>query len=147
MILIHKCPNCEISHEQNCVPSNDSKEDNLCADCEEKGYQKYFVSWLDSYNTHNHAEYMEREYVTNFAINKRGLKSIKESFAVYEIEGWDYDGWVDCSHLVIICAKDETELNEKVQQVFENNGRNIDVFSVRNEDKTIDLTEEDFLFE
>lgn len=142
MNLNHQCPNCEILHEKNCVPSDDGKNDSFCSECIKKGYIKYFISWLDSYNTWNHTDL--EKVNGRFALNKNGLKNIKELYPIYEIEGWDCDGWVDCSHLVIVWAKNREELNKEVQRVFEENGRIVDVFSVINEDKTINLTEEDF---
>lgn len=134
MKLKHYCPNY--------VSSNDEKEDTLCDRCIQKGYERYFISWLDSYNTFNHADSGKEK--SRFAINKSGLKNIKNYHTVFEIEGWDFDGWVDCSHLVIVVAKNKEELNKKVHEVFEENSRNVDVFSVQNDDKTIELTEEDF---
>lgn len=113
-----------------------------------KTQKKYFISWLDSYNTWNHADnanwYENDIDKETGCLSKSGLKNIKESFAVSEVENYDQDGWVDCCHLVIVYAKNRTELNKEVERVFEENGRNVDVFSVTNENKSINLTEEDF---
>lgn len=88
--------------------------------------KNYALQWMDSYNVDNHG----------------GLKNIKKSYPIYEVHFSD-DGWIDCLHEVKFKAKTMKQIKQKARKILEDNGRNVDVFSIYEGKKTI-LTEENF---
>lgn len=106
---------------------------------------KYAVGWIDSYNTWN---WRDKNIDEELDIDKdgvgsiSGVKNIKKCFPVDEIDVGN-DGWADCSHSVEFEADNIEDAKKRVREILEENGRNIDVFSISVNGETI-LTEEDF---
>lgn len=89
--------------------------------------KKYWLTWIDSYNS---------EHWTK--------KDLRKYFPISKIEKCA-DGWYDCEHLIPVYAETIDHLRVKVIIYFDELGRNIDVFSVLDHTKTQRLlTEENF---
>ena len=106
---------------------------------------KYEISWFDSFNTFNWAdEDLVNEEGTDFDdIVNNGIKNLKKEFPNIVIENQDNDGWIDCVITENFIADTEEELRDKVDEILEMTGREVDVFSVTDNTGKVVFTEED----
>lgn len=112
-----------------------------------KTKEKFTLAWIDAYNTFNWRNEDipiedDIDVDDTGVLSLSGIKNVKDSFPNTEIDSYDEDGWIDCSHYFEFTASSIEEVKNIVNEYLEEIGRNVDVFSVLNSKKEIVLTED-----